>query len=37
MSKIKLQKWAQSLSLQDRIMVQMFIVRLYAMEIKDGK
>lgn len=37
MSEVRLHRWVQKLSLQDRLKVQMFMVRLYAMEKKNGK
>lgn len=33
----KLEEWAQSLSLKDRLMVQKFMIKLYGMEKNDGK
>lgn len=33
----KIEEWAQSLSLKDRLMVQKFMVKLYGMEKNDGK
>lgn len=30
-------KWAESLSLKDRLKVQKFMLTLYGMEINDGK
>lgn len=37
MSKYQLQKWAENLSLKDRLRVQKFMVQLYVMENNDGK
>lgn len=37
MGENKLQKWAKELPLKDRLEVQKFMIKLYSMEIDDGK
>ena len=33
----KLEKWAQNLSLKDRLLLQKFMIKLYGMEIGNGE
>ena len=33
----QLQHWFNTLSLEDRLTLQLFVVRLYVMEVDDGK
>lgn len=37
MIKQDLQYWFNTLSLEDRLTLQLFVVRLYVMEVDDGK
>ena len=36
-TKQQLQRWFDNLSLEDRLALQIFVIKLYGMEIYDGK